>query len=614
MAEIAHQSGNRSEQVNALQSAYGQAYQNNDQNLISRLAGQLQGLGVVPGNVPQAPAPLFPSGAGSGGFAPMPPVEITRHGGETEMDPVKRLRIEQFSREAEAFMRGGSPERAVETYKKALELDPGDLTIIEAIVAVHRTTGRLTQVQMQFVQSAGALALIGKKREAAHLLDLAEELFPGSTRIHRRSLGLPEKAPQAPQAPPASRAIPMPAPAPIPLPAPPPPAAPDLDMAIELDMPRFETHAPSAPQRQAPAPLPTDPFSVPVQPSAPSEFEALPVTSFDLMGTPSAPAAQPASAAFEPEALDASDLSWMEETLTNLPPSEFLAPAPEAAPAFQSPYTQELPPSPTERLAPEVVEALSLPSGPEPATVPETFVELTEDLVNHLGDIDFQLDYGSPDEAKIEIEMALKTYPNHPELLERLQKAEAALEKLGLHSKAGALEESDFTNSFFDLTDVLGTAMADSGEGEEMHDATHVVEKIQSVDELFSAFREGVEKQVKGDDYDTHYNLGIAYKEMMLIDPAIEEFKVAMGDPERTLECCSMLSICEQARGDLDKAVEWLVQGIEAPGFPPDDSIGLRYDLAEIYLQQGKTGDASREFKLVYDMDSDYRDVAARLA
>jgi tetratricopeptide (TPR) repeat protein len=156
--------------------------------------------------------------------------------------------------------------------------------------------------------------------------------------------------------------------------------------------------------------------------------------------------------------------------------------------------------------------------------------------------------------------------------------------------------------------------MADSGEGEEMHDATHVVEKIQSVDELFSAFREGVEKQVKGDDYDTHYNLGIAYKEMMLIDPAIEEFKVAMGDPERTLECCSMLSICEQARGDLDKAVEWLVQGIEAPGFPPDDSIGLRYDLAEIYLQQGKTSDAGREFKIVYDMDSDYRDVAARLA
>ena len=253
-----------------------------------------------------------------------------------------------------------------------------------------------------------------------------------------------------------------------------------------------------------------------------------------------------------------------------------------------------------------VLALASLPAAaPEPAS---------EEVENLLGDIDFQLDYGSPEEAKIEIETALRQFPEHPDLLARLERAEAALQKLGHVPKASALDESDFANSFFDLTDVLGTALMDTGEGEEMHDATHVVEKIQSVDELFSAFREGVEKQVKGDDYDTHYNLGIAYKEMMLIDPAIEEFKIAMGDPERTLECCSMLSICEQARGDLAAAVEWLRQGILAPGFPPEDSIGLRYDLAEIYLQQGHTSMAAEEFKAVHEMDPDYRDVAARLA
>jgi len=100
----------------------------------------------------------------------------------------------------------------------------------------------------------------------------------------------------------------------------------------------------------------------------------------------------------------------------------------------------------------------------------------------------------------------------------------------------------------------------------------------------------------------------------MLIEPSIEEFKIAMGDPERTLECCSMLSICEQARGDLDAAVAWLQQGVLAPGFPPEDSIGLRYDLAEIYLQQGKTAQAAEEFRAVHAMDPDYRDVSARLA
>jgi tetratricopeptide (TPR) repeat protein len=591
LAEIAHQSGNRTDQVHALQSAYGLAYQNSDQRLISHLAGQLTAMGVVPGAAAPPHSFAFPSASGE--FEPQSPQEITRHGGETEVDPVKRLRIDQFAREAEAMMRGGSPERAIETYKKALELDPADLTIIEAIVAVHRTTGRLTQVQMQYVQSAQALALLGRKREAAHLLDMAEQLFPGSTRIHRRALGLPEPGVLPP---PASRA-PIDAPKAPPTPIAPPlaPAPPsDMDMLIGLDLPGFEAPRPT----HAPPPAPK-PFAL---------GDGLPLLP-DLDAVPPDPVAPPVEAVparREPSPLDASDLSWMDATLTDLDASE---------PASSAP-TASLPPMPTRQLDPELIEALSSLSEPDSAslvTVPGP-APVSEEIDSLLGDIDFQLDYGSPEEAKIEILAALKLHPGHPELEARLDRAETALLKLGHTAKAHALDESDFSHSFFDLTDVLGTALMDTGEGEEMHDATHVVEKIQSVDELFSAFREGVEKQVKGDDYDTHYNLGIAYKEMLLIEPSIEEFKIAMGDPERTLECCSMLSICEQARGDLAAAVEWLRQGILAPGFPPEDSIGLRYDLAEIYLQQGHTAIATEEFKAVYEMDPDYRDVAARLA
>ncbi len=619
LAEIAHQSGNRTDQVHALQSAYGLAYQSNDQALVSQLSSQLQTLGVVPDAVAQ-PAPSFPSAGSTGGFDPLAAQETTRPGGETEVDPVLRLRVEQFSREAEALLRGGSHERAIDTYKKALELDPSDLTIIEAIVAVHRSTGRLTQVQMQYVQSAQALVQLNRKREAAHLLDMAEQLFPGSTRIHRRAMGLPEPgvlpppasrtpAPFASAPPVAPTAAAPPAPAPptsLPLPD-------DLDMLIALDEPGFEPIS-----RRQPAPL--TPLHAPIGlgeglpllpnledlPPDPFEPPPLPETS-PLAGEPITPFAAPVPEA-ELSTLDASDLDWMDATLTELAPAEPAAP-------FLAP-TVPLPPVPTQVLPPEVVAALSpLPApGDLHLHAASSAPPVSDELASLLGDIDFQLDYGSPEEAKIEIEAARRQFPGHPELDVRMDRAESALQKLGHASKASPLDESDFANSFFDLTDVLGTALMDTGEGEEMHDATHVVEKIQSVDELFSAFREGVEKQVKGDDYDTHYNLGIAYKEMMLIDPAIEEFRIAMGDPERTLECCSMLSICEQARGDLDKAVEWLRQGILAPGFPPEDGIGLRYDLADIYLQQGHTAMATEEFKSVYDMDPDYRDVAARLA
>jgi tetratricopeptide (TPR) repeat protein len=568
LAEIAHQSGNRTEQVQALQSAYALALQNNDQALAGSVATQLQALGVVPDAVRQPPAQEG-FGAQALGFDGRPSREITRHGRETEVDPIQRLRIEQFSREAEAMLRSGSPERAIETYKKALELDPEDLTLIEAIATVHRSTGRLTQVQMQYVQSAQALGAVGKKREAAHLLDMAEQLFPGSTRIHRRSMGLPESVPLHAAPPRPVQPLPDEGEAPIKLDlSTPAPFAPPGTIALgdgQVELPDLGVELP-------------DPFSAPGL----SEAEPLP----------------------EPTAIDVPDLEWMGASLSE-----------DTAPGFAydlnvSP-TAPLPPMPTRQLEPEVIAALS--ALPE-AEAPVAPVAIPEELESLLGDIDFQLDYGSPEEAKIELEAALRQFPGHPELEARIHRAETALQKLGHVAKADALEEGDFANSFFDLTDVLGTALMDTGEGEEMHDTTSMVEKVQTVDELFSAFREGVEKQVQGDDYDTHYNLGIAYKEMQLIEPSIEEFKIAMGDPERTLECCSMLSICEQARGDLDAAVEWLRKGILAPGFPPEDSIGLRYDLAEVYLQQGHPDMAGQEFRAVNDLDPDYRDVAARLA
>jgi len=99
----------------------------------------------------------------------------------------------------------------------------------------------------------------------------------------------------------------------------------------------------------------------------------------------------------------------------------------------------------------------------------------------------------------------------------------------------------------------------------------------------------------------------------MLLDPAMEEFKKAMVDPERTLECCSMLSICELAKGNLESASEWLHRGIDAPGFPPEDAIGLRYDLGDVLLQQGRKDEAIEQFQLVSEIDPEYREVAQKL-
>lgn len=624
LAEIAHQSGKREERITYLQHAHAQAEQARDANLTAHVKNLLAQAGAAPGAAAPLPSPLAPP--------PLPPgmgMDQT-HGGLTEVDPLKRIKVDQFSKEAEGLLRTGSSDRAIEAYKKALEIDPANLQIIDAIADIHRKTGFMGRAQMQFMQSGEQLLKLGRKREALQVLDKAEGLFPNSTRLIRRMNDLPDYTPGRGSVLPPQAPAPLAAPqAPIAL-GPPPEAADDLDALIALEdtaLPVAPLAPPAAPVAPPPVPFGADPLGGLTVPG----FEALEVPGFSAPTVP----VPPMPTQQLPEGAIPAELDWM-DTTSIVPPAEPAAPAPSAfpnlvpisqRPDFMVPAEPpmaledldfelpELPPLP-EPVAPPAPPAAALPPAPlpPPLSLPVAAgAALPEELESLLSDIDFQLDYGSPEEAQIEIRQALGDYPDHPELLSRLERAEASLRKLGKTAQKEALKDEDFENSFFDLTDVLGTSLMDSGEGEEMHDTTNVVEKVQSVEELFDAFRSGVEQQVHAEDYDTHYNLGIAYKEMMLIDAAIEEFKKAMGDPERTLECCSMLAICEQARGDFDASMTWLNEGINAPGFPPEDSIGLRYDLAELYLQQGHTAMAQGEFRKVYEMDPDYRDVAARV-
>jgi pilus assembly protein FimV len=623
LAEIHHQSGNKEGRLDALRNAYVVARSSGDEALAEALSSQLSAFGVRAEDL--AAATVEPSDPDQKGAT------ATFDG--LELDPVKRMQIQSLERDAENYVRNRFMDKAQEAYQKILDLDPTSRDAISRIADILKSSGRMSSVQMHYVKMAQNLVPLGHRLLAAEMLDRAEAMFPGSTRLYRRTLGLMdvrvEAAPAQGTFPstPASFQPPVKAGVPIPVevspiasfPGEPPSAPPDpeppaaLAAASAFEIPAVpDTESLEAmlglepvsqqptialpratPVPQAPPPAPWEALEVPgfAEPTVPMPWEAQPPT----QPTPALPEAE--------LELPLLDLSLPEV----LPP---VVPLPERLEMDWSDLASDLVPLELEPL--ELEPLPFVPAQAPPATGPVSPL-LDEDLANLLPDIDFQLDYGSPEEAKAGIEEALRTWPEHPELLKRLETAEAALRKLGHEVKPEALEEADFTGSFFDLTDVLGEALMESGEGEEMHDATHVVEKIQSVEELFDAFREGVEQQVRGDDYDTHYNLGIAYKEMMLIEPAMEEFKKAMRDPERTLECCSMLSICELSQGNLEAAAQWLRTGIAAPGFPPEDAIGLRYDLGEILMQMGRSDEARAEFHQVYEMDTEYREVAQKI-
>ncbi|HEX4825690.1 MAG TPA: tetratricopeptide repeat protein [Candidatus Polarisedimenticolaceae bacterium] len=135
----------------------------------------------------------------------------------------------------------------------------------------------------------------------------------------------------------------------------------------------------------------------------------------------------------------------------------------------------------------------------------------------------------------------------------------------------------------------------------------------ESIDEVFAAFKEHVRAEVDGGDFRTHYDLGIAYKEMGLVDDAIEEFRTASGAPELYREACSMLGLCHWERGESDAAIQWYRAALEAPGDEEAPLSGLRYDLAEILLQTGDTHGALDLFTQIAAVEPSYRDVERRV-
>ncbi|MEA2235869.1 MAG: hypothetical protein QOC81_593 [Thermoanaerobaculia bacterium] len=168
-------------------------------------------------------------------------------------------------------------------------------------------------------------------------------------------------------------------------------------------------------------------------------------------------------------------------------------------------------------------------------------------------------------------------------------------------------------NLFADEDDFFDLAAELESELEEESENVSLSEEEQSLEEIFKEFKKGVEQQLDSEDYDTHYNLGIAYKEMGLIDEAIGEFQLASKDPKRAVECASMLGLCFLEKGMPQLAIKWYRKGLEMTEITADEHVGLLYDLGSAYVEVGDTDNAQKAFMEVYGLNTNYRDIVSRI-
>jgi len=170
----------------------------------------------------------------------------------------------------------------------------------------------------------------------------------------------------------------------------------------------------------------------------------------------------------------------------------------------------------------------------------------------------------------------------------------------------------DGGNDFIDLAKELEEELAE--EEAMVEEATGRGKNEAMLDEVFKEFQKGVAEQLSDEDSDTHFNLGIAYKEMGLLEEAIGEFKVASHDPSYFVEACTMIGVCANDLGRFDESASWYQKALVAPDLTPDARTALRYELASAFERTGKIDQAVDLLVEIQHHDPEFRDVGIRLA
>ncbi len=244
-----------------------------------------------------------------------------------------------------------------------------------------------------------------------------------------------------------------------------------------------------------------------------------------------------------------------------------------------------------------------------------------------LESVDFYITQGYSDIAVDTLEMLERQFGSRPEITARREQLQAGTTKESEPSAVfefgGADELLQTKEAAVEADMTFAPIVADvpesvSAGGSTPANATGGID--QGLADLFEEFRVAEEGElVSKEDYETHYNMGTAYKEMDLLDESIQEFQRAVtlvkqkDGTTRFLQCCNMLGHCFMEKGMGSAAIAWFKKGLESPGHSEDVYQALRYEIGLAYEQLGELNNALQLYTEVYGTDVSYREVADKI-
>jgi tetratricopeptide (TPR) repeat protein len=130
--------------------------------------------------------------------------------------------------------------------------------------------------------------------------------------------------------------------------------------------------------------------------------------------------------------------------------------------------------------------------------------------------------------------------------------------------------------------------------------------------EMLARFKQGIDENIDEGDFQSHYDLGVAFKEMGLLDEAIAELQKALRAPEGKLRSSEAVGVCFIEKGAFVVAESILRRALELPASGDQERLGILYWLGRGLEEQGKRVEARELYGRVFAVDIRFRDVGER--
>jgi tetratricopeptide (TPR) repeat protein len=131
--------------------------------------------------------------------------------------------------------------------------------------------------------------------------------------------------------------------------------------------------------------------------------------------------------------------------------------------------------------------------------------------------------------------------------------------------------------------------------------------------EILEQFKRGIDENLESDDYQSHYDLGVAFKEMGLLDEAIAEFQKALRASEGRLRTCEALGMAFFEKGQYAVCESVLRRAVDGLDGTDESKIGLLYWLGRASEALGKKAEAMARYERAVAVDIRFMDLSERI-